>query len=119
MHRMPPQGKLPADAPWSQKLQVRTNDAVAKYGFSFVLARRVIGLGIVGALYVALAQGLDIAGWLQSAGYGEVGDTIGKLAGGVVLGTMIWPVSFIGGILYIPRIMPAAAPKDGDNGSQK
>lgn len=68
-------------------------DSVDKYGASYMIGSRFVGVCIVLSLHEMLLLGVDVQPYLESWGYENVGNALGQWAGAVVLSSSFYPLS--------------------------
>ena len=68
-------------------------DSLDKYGASYMISSRIVGVTVICSIYQALLLGLDVQPYLESWGYDNVGNVLGQWAGAVVMSTLMYPLS--------------------------
>lgn len=82
---------------------------VDKYGLAYNFASRFVGLGIVSGLYAMLAAGVDVQGWLEGVGFGDVGTAAGTFGLAVALTSAVYPAT-VAATAYAAHPLARAVP---------
>jgi len=67
--------------------------SIDKYGASYLIASRVVGVTVVFGIYEALLLGVDVQPYLEGWGYDNIGNVLGQWAGAVVVSSTCYPLS--------------------------
>ena len=68
-------------------------DTIDRYGASYFIGARMVGVSLVLALYQAIRMGIDVQPFLDSVGVGQVGNVLADWAAAVVLSSSMYPLS--------------------------
>ncbi|TMW60831.1 hypothetical protein Poli38472_000873 [Pythium oligandrum] len=66
---------------------------IDSYGAAYMMGSRLMGVGVVTALYVLIKQGVDVMPILATLGVEEVGTALGSYAAAVVFSSAFYPVT--------------------------
>jgi hypothetical protein len=83
---------------------IYAKDSIDKYGASYMIGSRIVGVTTVFLIYNALLLGVDAQLYLESWGYENVGNVLGQWAGAVVLSTTMYPLSIASTAYIAPWI---------------
>jgi hypothetical protein len=70
--------------------------AIDKYGLAYAIAARLVGALLVFGAYGVIRSGVDVQGWMDAHGFGDLGSTAGQWGLAVVSASALYPLSIVG-----------------------
>jgi len=76
---------------------------VDKYGASYFISARWLGVSIVCVIYGAVINGIDVSSFLEQYGFDKLGDVLGTWAAAVTLSATLYPATILcgGGLAHL------------------
>mmetsp|Transcript_13876 Transcript_13876/g.15810 ORF Transcript_13876/g.15810 Transcript_13876/m.15810 type:complete len:278 (-) Transcript_13876:731-1564(-) len=76
---------------------------VDKYGASYFISARWLGVSVVCLIYSAIANGVNVSSYLEQYGFGGYGEVVGTWAAAVTLSATLYPATIVcgGGLAHI------------------
>jgi hypothetical protein len=75
-----------------------------RLGVAYTIASRLVGLGIVGALYALLSLGFDVQAFLEARGWGALGNVAGTWAAAVLATSAAYPATLVATAHLAPHV---------------